>query len=68
MRTLTKKQLVFISYYYFWLIFLVACAAFDFYHDAVTGFTFGYIFAFLYFCWRTADILQRLRRGNEEDY
>jgi hypothetical protein len=56
MRDLTTKQLIGMSFYYFSIIFLVACILFDVTQDTVTGFTFGYVFALLYFIARTREV------------
>ncbi len=56
MQNLTKKQLKFFGFYYFWMIFLVSCTALDFYMDTVSGFTFGYLGAFIYFAVRLHDV------------
>ena len=54
MRDLFSKQLMYMSFYYFSIIFLVACIFYDLFNDAVTGFTFGYFFALFY--WKTKMI------------
>ena len=56
MRNFTTKQLMYMSFYYFWIIFLVACVLFDITQDTVTGFTFGYVFALFYFIARTREV------------
>ncbi len=66
MRDLSDKQLVFLSFYYFWLIFLTACVGFDLYMDTVTGFTFGYAGAFIYFTLRMRDVRQELEKMKDE--
>jgi hypothetical protein len=63
MRDFTKKQLMYISFYYFWIIFLVACIFHDLFYDLVTGFTFGYFFALFYMIARTRAVLRLM-----EDY
>ena len=58
MRDLTTKQLIYMSFYYFWIIFLVGCIFHDLFGDAVTGFTFGYMFALFYMIARTRSVLR----------
>lgn len=58
MRDFTKKQLMYMSFYYFSIIFLVACILFDLVSTTVTGFTFGYIFALFYMIARTRSVLR----------
>lgn len=58
MWNFTKKQLMYISFYYFWIIFLVACIFYDLIYGAVTGFTFGYFFALFYMIARTRSVLR----------
>tara|TARA_R100000664_G_C2729313_1_gene120310 strand:- start:871 stop:1083 length:213 start_codon:yes stop_codon:yes gene_type:complete len=58
MRDFTKKQLMYMSFYYFSIIFLVACILFDVVSNSVTGFTFGYIFALFYMIARTRSVLR----------
>ena len=58
MRDFTKKQLMYMSFYYFSIIFLVACILFDVVSTSVTGFTFGYIFALFYMIVRTRSVLR----------
>tara|TARA_R100000388_G_scaffold75064_1_gene54412 strand:- start:789 stop:989 length:201 start_codon:yes stop_codon:yes gene_type:complete len=66
MWDINKKQLKYLSFYYFFLIFLVACAAFDFYMDTVTGFTFGYIGAFVYM-WLRFQEAKELLKGDDDE-
>ena len=66
MRDLAKAKLKFLSFYYFWLIFLVACTGFDFYMGTVTGFTFGYIGAFIYMLIRLLTVEKELEKYYEE--
>ena len=66
MRDFTKKQLMYMSFYYFSIIFLIACILFDLVSDAVTGFTFGYMFALFYMIVRTRTVLQLMEP--EDDY
>jgi hypothetical protein len=61
MRNFTTKQLMYMSFYYFWIIFLVACVLFDITQDTVTGFTFGYVFALFYFIARTREVLKIMK-------
>ncbi len=58
MRDFTTKQLIYVSFYYFWIIFLIACIFYDLFHEAVTGFTFGYVFALFYMIARTRAVLR----------
>ena len=58
MRNLATKQLIGLSFYYFSILFLVACILFDAVSGTVTGFTFGYVFALLYFIARTREVLR----------
>lgn len=58
MQNFTKKQLAYMSFYYFWILFLVACILFDTTQSSVTGFTFGYVFALFYFIARTRSVLR----------
>ncbi len=58
MWNFTKKQLMYISFYYFWIIFLVACIFHDLMYDMITGFTFGYFFALFYMIVRTRAVLR----------
>ena len=66
MRDFTKKQLMYMSFYYFWIIFLVACIFFDIFQETVTGFTFGYIFALFYMIARTRAVLRLME--DHDDY
>ena len=54
------KQLDYVSFYYFFIIFWVACIFYDLLSDSITGFTFGYVFALLYFIARTRAVIQDL--------
>ena len=65
MRDFTKKQLVYMSFYYFWIIFLVACIFHDMLYDTVTGFTFGYFFALFYMIARTRAVLRLMEDQND---
>ena len=66
MRNFTKKQLIYMSFYYFSIIFLVACIFHDLAYDTVTGFTFGYFFALFYMLHRTKQVLQLME--DHDDY
>jgi len=46
------------SFYYFAIIFLVACIFYDLFQESVTGFTFGYVFALFYMIARTRSVLR----------
>jgi|21_taG_2_1085346.scaffolds.fasta_scaffold00379_32 hypothetical protein len=70
MQDISKKQLRFFGFYYFWMIFLVACTVLDFYMDTVSGFTFGYMGAFIYFAVRLQDVRAEAATwnwGDEDD-
>jgi hypothetical protein len=58
MQNFTTKQLIYMSFYYFWIIFLVACIFYDLLQESVTGFTFGYLFALFYMIARTRSVLR----------
>jgi len=66
MRDLTTKQLIYVGFYYFWNIFLVACIFFDIFNDQVNGFTFGYVAALFYFIARTRDVMREVE-GLKDD-
>lgn len=66
MWDLTKKQLAYVSFYYFWIIFLVACIFHDLIQGAITGFTFGYIFALVYMVVRARQVLQFMEDLNDQ--
>tara|TARA_R100000322_G_scaffold144347_1_gene100324 strand:- start:92 stop:277 length:186 start_codon:yes stop_codon:yes gene_type:complete len=57
---------MYMSFYYFSIIFLVACIFYDLFNDAVTGFTFGYFFALFYMIYRTRSVLRLLE--DQDDY
>ncbi len=57
MRDFTTKQLMYMSFYYFSIIFLVACILLDVVTDSINGFPFGYGFAFGYFLYRTQQAI-----------
>jgi hypothetical protein len=65
MRDLTTKQLIYVGFYYFWNIFLVACIFFDILNEQVNGFTFGYAFALFYFVARTREVMKELENIND---
>jgi hypothetical protein len=67
MRDLTTKQLIGMSFYYFSIIFLVACILFDVLQDTVTGFTFGYLFALFYFIARTREVSRSMEDQNDHE-
>ena len=67
MRDFTTKQLMYMSFYYFSIIFLVACILYDVVvASTVTGFTFGYVFALFYMIARTRMVL-RLMSEQQSD-
>jgi hypothetical protein len=66
MRDFTKKQLMYVSFYYFSIIFLVACIFHDLFYETVTGFTFGYFFALFYMVYRTKEVLRLME--DQDDY
>ena len=65
MRNFTTKQLMYMSFYYFWNIFLVACILYDLFNDTVTGFTFGYFFALFYMIARTRAVLRLMEEHDD---
>ena len=67
MWDLPPKQLAYVSFYYFFIIFWVACILYDLFQDTVTGFTFGYVFALFYFLARTRKVIQDLQSFHEDD-
>jgi hypothetical protein len=58
MRDFTTKQLMYMSFYYFSILFLVSCILFDVTRSSITGFTFGYGFALFYMIVRTRSVLR----------
>jgi hypothetical protein len=66
MWNFNTNQLKYLSFYYFWLIFLPACTVFDFYMDTVTGFTFGYVGAFVYMWIRFKEAKELLKELEDE--
>ncbi len=67
MRNFTTKQLIGMSFYYFSIIFLVACILFDITQETVTGFTFGYVFALLYFIARTREVSRLMEDQDDHE-
>lgn len=67
MRDFTTKQLMYMSFYYFSIIFLVACILYDLIGESVTGFTFGYIFALFYMIARTRSVLRLMEDLNDHE-
>ena len=67
MRDLTTKQLIYMSFYYFWIIFLVACIFYDIFQETVTGFTFGYVFALFYMIGRTRSVLRLMEDLDDQE-
>jgi hypothetical protein len=67
MRDLPPKQLAYISFYYFFIIFWVACLFYDLVNDTVTGFTFGYVFALFYFLARARTVMRDLQSFYDEE-
>jgi len=56
MRNLITKQLIYMGFYYFFIIFWLACILFDAVGPGeVSGFTLGYAFALFYFIARARD-------------
>ena len=66
MRNFTQKQLMYMSFYYFWIIFLVATILYDVVGNTVTGFTFGYIFALFYMIARPRSVLRLMEDLNDQ--
>ena len=66
MRDFTTKQLMYMSFYYFSILFLAACILYDVIVSSVTGFTFGYVFALFYMVARTRTVM-RLMVDQEKD-
>jgi hypothetical protein len=65
MRDFTTKQLMYMSFYYGSIIFLIACIFYDLVQKTVTGFTFGYFFALFYMIFRTKQVLQLMEDHND---
>ena len=57
---------MYMSFYYFSIIFLVACILFDVTRDTITGFTFGYVFALFYMVVRTRTVLRLMEDMEDE--
>ena len=66
MWNITQIKLKYLSFYYFSLIFLTACIAFDFYMGTVTGFTFGYMGAFIYMYIRLRAVEEQLEKYHDD--
>jgi hypothetical protein len=66
MWNINKKQLKYLLFYYVVLSFLAACTAFDFYMETVTGFTFGYMGAFVYM-WLRLQEAKELLKGDDDE-
>ena len=67
MRDFTKKQLMYMSFYYFSIIFLVSCVLYDLVSDSITGFTFGYVFALFYMIARTRQVLRLMENNYDHE-
>lgn len=63
----TEKQLKYLSFYWVGCLLWLGLAIYDFATASVTGFTFGYMFAFGYYTLRTIEEIANIRRKNEED-
>ena len=66
MWNIPRQQLKYLFFYYFSLYFLAACVVFDFYMETVTGFTFGYVGAFIYM-WLRLREAKELLKGMEDE-
>ena len=66
MRYLPSKQLMYMSFYYFSIIFFIACIIYDLIADTITGFTFGYFFALFYMIARTRSVLRLMEDIEDE--
>ena len=66
MWNIPRQQVKYLFFYYFSLYFLVACVVFDFYMGTVTGFTFGYVGAFIYM-WLRLREAKELLKGLEDE-
>ena len=66
MWNINSKKLKYLVFYYFWLIFLPVCTVFDFCMDTVTGFTFGYVGAFVYMWIRFREAKELLKGMDDE--
>lgn len=67
MRHIANIKLKFLSFYYFWLVFLFSCVSFDFYEDTVTGFTYGYVAAFIYMLVRMRTAEHQLEKHYDKE-
>jgi hypothetical protein len=67
MWNLPPKQLAYVSFYYLFVIFWVACIFYDLFNETITGFTFGYVFALFYFIARTRGVVQELEDFNDHE-
>lgn len=66
MWNINKEQLKYFSFYYFSIVFLIACTALDFYMETVSGFTFGYLAALVYMWLRLGEV-KELLKGLEDE-
>jgi hypothetical protein len=57
---------MYMSFYYFWIIFLVSCILFDIIQSTITGFTFGFVFALFYMIVRTRSVLRLMEDMEDE--
>jgi hypothetical protein len=57
---------MYMSFYYFWIIFLVSCILFDIIQGTITGFTFGFVFALFYMIVRTRSVLRLMEDMEDE--
>ncbi len=67
MRDFTTKQLMYVSFYYFSILFLVACSLYDLVQGTITGFTFGYVFALFYMIARTRQVLRLMEDLDDQE-
>jgi len=67
MWNIPPKQLAYTSFYYFFIIFWVACIFYDVFNESITGFTFGYFFALFYFIARARDAIRDLEALNDHE-
>tara|TARA_R100000734_G_C3253170_1_gene54066 strand:+ start:321 stop:533 length:213 start_codon:yes stop_codon:yes gene_type:complete len=62
MWDIIKKKLSYMSFYYFCLAFFASCFSYDFFiTKSITGFTFGYVAAFIYIYFRMTEAAQWLQ-------
>jgi hypothetical protein len=66
MRNFTAKQLIYMSFYYFSIVFLVACILYDLVASNITGFTFGFVFALFYMIARTRSVLRLMEDPDDQ--